>query len=64
MNSGITEANINEYGRFDSLKSTVDTSKAKVYFEKLEGETIPAFKIKIKIHNLLHTFIITGGFEI
>ncbi len=33
MNTGITEANINEYGRFDSLKSTVDICKAKGYFE-------------------------------
>lgn len=64
MNAGVTEANINEYGRFDSLKSTVDSSKAKAYFKQLEGETIPAFKVKIKVHNLLQTFIISGGFEI
>lgn len=64
MNSGITESNINEYGRFDDLKSTVDKNKAKIYFEKLEGITIPPFKINIKAHNLLQKFIINGGFEI
>jgi len=45
MNTNITESNINEYARFDELKNTVDKTKAKAYFEKLEGTTIPPFKI-------------------
>lgn len=61
MNTGITETNINEYGRFDDLKTTVDRSKAKSYFEKLEGESLPTFRVNIKIHKLLQTFIIKGG---
>jgi type I restriction enzyme R subunit len=64
MNTGITEANINDYGRFDDLKSTVDRIKAKAYFEQLEGATFPAFRINIKVHNVLQAFIISGGFEI
>jgi len=64
MNSGISEANINGYGHFDDLKNTVDRNKAKEYFEKLEGKTIPASKINIKVHNLLQKFIISGGFDI
>jgi type I restriction enzyme R subunit len=64
MNTGINEANINEYGRFDNLKNTVETSKAKAYCEKLEGKTLPAFKVNMKVHNLLQKFIISGGFEI
>jgi type I restriction enzyme R subunit len=64
MNSGVTELNINEYGRFDELKSTVDKAKAKEYFEKLEGKSIPPFKVNIKVHNLLQEFIIRGGFEV
>jgi len=64
MISGISEYNINEYGRFDDLKNTVDKTKAMEYFEKLEGTKIPAFKINIKVHNLLQKFIINGGFEI
>ncbi len=64
MNIGITESNINEYGRFDDLKNTVDKDKAKAYFEKVEGSTIPLFKINIRVHNLLQKFIISGGFEI
>lgn len=64
MNDGVTESNINEYGHFDDLKNTVDKNKAKAYFEKLEGRTIPPFKINIKVHNLLQKFIISGGFEV
>nr|MCU0337658.1 DEAD/DEAH box helicase family protein [Sediminibacterium sp.] len=64
MSSGLTEVNINEYGRFDELKNTVDKNKAKAYFEKLEGTTIPASKVNIKIHNVLQKFIIENGFDI
>lgn len=64
INSGVTETNINDYGHFDQLKNSVDRNKAKMYFEKLEGTTIPPFKINIRIHNLLKKFIFSGGFEI
>ena len=64
MNSGITEANINEFGRFDELKDTIDKVKAKAYFEGIERTTIAPFKINIKIHDLLKRFIINGGFGI
>lgn len=60
MNTGITEANLNEYGRFDSLKSTVDSSKAKAYFEKLEGESLSGSRVKMKVQQLLQRFIING----
>lgn len=64
MSSGVNELNINEYGRFDELKSTVDKNKAKEYFERIEGMSIPAFKVNIKVHNLLQKFIVERGFEI
>ncbi len=64
MNTNITEANINDYGRFDELKATVDKQKAKAYFESVEGQSIPPFKVNIKTANLLQRFIIEGGFEI
>jgi len=64
MNVDITEANINEYGRFDDLKKTVDSDKAKAYFEALEGTSIPAFRLSIKIEKLLKDFILRGGFDI
>ncbi|KRB55489.1 HsdR family type I site-specific deoxyribonuclease [Flavobacterium sp. Root186] len=64
MDIGINNVNINDYGRFDELKNTVDKVKAKEYFEKLEGVTLPAFKVNIRIHNILEKFIIEGGFEV
>ncbi|MBL0300578.1 MAG: type I restriction endonuclease subunit R [Cytophagaceae bacterium] len=64
MSTNVTEANINEYGRFDDLKSTVDKAKARTYFENLENAPIPPFKVNIKTHNLLQDFILRGGFEV
>lgn len=64
MDIGINNVNINDYGRFDELKNTVDKVKAKDYFEKLEGVTLPAFKVNIRIHKILEKFIIKGGFEV
>lgn len=64
MAANVTEASINEFGRFDELKASVDKNKAKEYFEKLEGAKIPPFKINIRVHNLLQKFILSGGFDI
>jgi len=57
MNTGVTETNINEYGRFDELKKGVDRAKAKAYFEQRDGSTTSAFKINMKIDKLLQAFI-------
>lgn len=64
MISGITKININEFGRFDKLRETVDKAKAKEYFESLEGIKISPFKLNIKVQNLLEKFILSGGFTI
>ncbi|MCL6385207.1 type I restriction endonuclease subunit R [Pectobacterium versatile] len=64
MATRTTEANLNEYGRFDKLKTTIDKQKAKAYFEALEGQAIPPFKVNIKTAELLRDFIIQGGFEL
>ncbi len=64
MKNKISETNLNEYGRFDDLKETIDKTKAKTYFEVLEGQTIPPFKVNIKAANLLKEFVLKGGFEL
>ncbi|MEN6624178.1 MAG: HsdR family type I site-specific deoxyribonuclease [Smithella sp.] len=64
MAANVTEASINEFGRFDDLKASVDKAKAREYFEKLENAKIPLFKVNIKVHNLLQKFILKGGFDI
>jgi type I restriction enzyme R subunit len=64
MNAGVTAANINEFGRFDDLKNCVDKAKAKVYFEELEGVSISAFKVNMKVDKLVEEFILSGGFDL
>lgn len=64
INLNVTESNINDYGRFDDLKNSVDKTKAKLYFEELEGCTLTLPKVNIKVHNLLKDFILKGGYEI
>ena len=54
----LTEGNINEYGRFDALKDTVDKARAKDYFEKHEGRRLPPPKVTIKIDSALRDFIL------
>jgi type I restriction enzyme R subunit len=64
MNTNVTEANLNDYGRFDDLKATVDQQKAKAYFEGMEGKALPLFRVNIKAANLLKRFILADGFEL
>lgn len=64
LNSGVTEANLNEYGRFDELKDSVDKTKAKKFFEAREGIAFSPFKVNLTIADLLKKFILSGGFEI
>lgn len=64
MSQHITENNINEFGRFDALKATVDKAKAKDYFEKLYNKKLPMPKVNINIDKLLRDFILNGGFDI
>ena len=64
MGMRVTESNINEFGHFQSLLDSVDGAKAAKYFEALEGQPIPPFRIKIKVDNLLRAFVFDGGFEL
>lgn len=64
LNAGITDANINQFARFDDLKNHVDKTKAKTYFETLENTSISAFKVNMKVETLLQDFIIGGGFDL
>lgn len=64
MHANITEANINEFGRFDDLKATVDKAKAKAYFEAIEGTKLIPPKVPVKYDKLLREFIVSGGFDL
>lgn len=60
----LNETNLNEFGRFDNLIKTVDKTKAKEYFEKVENTKLNPPKVNIRISKMLKSFVLRGGFEI
>ncbi|MGC4061577.1 MAG: HsdR family type I site-specific deoxyribonuclease [Aquabacterium sp.] len=58
LDAHVTEANLNEYGRFDDLRGTVDAEKAKAYFDRIEGKPLPMFKVKIRAAKVLTDFLV------
>ena len=64
MSMKLTEITLNEFGRFDLLKNSVDKQKAKSYFENIAGNTLTTFKVNVKTSDLLKRFILEGGFEV
>nr|WP_295074700.1 HsdR family type I site-specific deoxyribonuclease [uncultured Roseateles sp.] len=56
----VTEASINEFGRFDDLRASVNMALAKAYFERIEGAPVPPFKVKIRADKVLKDFLIRG----
>lgn len=60
----LTESNINEFGRFDDLKDSVDKVRAKAFFEQKEGKSLPPFKVNTRVAALLKRFILEDGFDI
>lgn len=64
MSLKLNANSINEFGRFDELKRTVDKAKAKQYFESVEGIKIIPPKVNVKVDNLLREFILSDGVDI
>jgi type I restriction enzyme R subunit len=64
LNRNVNLDSINEFGRFDELKNTVDFQKARLYFESVEKKKLTLPQVNIKIDYFLRIFIYEGGFEI
>lgn len=64
MELNLNELNINEFGRLDDLKKSVDKQKARAYFESVEGTKVLPYKVNIRMDSLLRKFILSGGFEL
>ncbi len=64
MSLNLNDKNMNEYGRFDDLKSDIDKSLSKKYFEEKENKTIPQGMVNMKMDKLLRKFLLDGGIEI
>ena len=59
----LTEANINEYGRFDELKRSIDIGKASAYIEKQTSEKLIPFLASIRTEAILKNYLIKGTLE-
>ena len=64
MQANVTEKNLNEFGRFDALKASVNKTKAQIYFSSVEGHRLPPFRVNNKVNDLLTKFVLKGGFDI
>ena len=64
MGLNLNEATINEFGRFDELKKSVDKSKAKKYFDAKEQTNLNLPRVNRKTDLLLRDFILYGGFKV
>ncbi|WP_440994020.1 type I restriction endonuclease subunit R, EcoR124 family [Cysteiniphilum litorale] len=60
LNDKVNEANLNNFGRFDALKESVDKAQAKAYFEQQDGSSISPFKLNMRIDSFLKQFILTS----
>ncbi|WP_075607555.1 type I restriction endonuclease subunit R, EcoR124 family [Alteromonas pelagimontana] len=63
LNDTVNEKSLNNFGRFDALKETVDKVKAKSFFESIEGNSIPPFKLNLRITKFLKAFILDGNLK-
>lgn len=64
INLNLTEININEFGRLDDLKKSINKAKAKVYFDSKRGTKLDMLTVNIDSDKLLRKFILSGGSEI
>lgn len=64
MSLNLTEEHLNDYGRFDALKATINKKTAKQYFESLENTELTQLKVNQKASTLLSQFIVNGGIDI
>lgn len=64
MNSKPTEANLNDYGRFDTLRNTLNPVTAQAYFLESLGKKILLPLVRSKAENLARDFIVKGGYDL
>ncbi|MDO4228047.1 HsdR family type I site-specific deoxyribonuclease [Neisseria sp.] len=58
LSLSLTENNLNEFGRFDTLRNSADKSKIKAYFEQQEGKSLPPPILKAKFNMALKVFLL------
>jgi len=61
LDARVTAATINEYGRFDDLKASIDLDLAAAYFTEDTGARVSKFKVRALLDKLLRTYVIDGA---
>lgn len=64
MSLHLNESNINEYGRFDDLKDTLNIEIAQTFLSNRLQKDLSKKQAKIEADKLLKRFIIEGGFPV
>lgn len=62
IDSGVDDNNLNEYGRFDTLKATIDEKLARNYFNRTQDPDAKSWKWKLKIEKILKDYILHNEF--
>jgi type I restriction enzyme R subunit len=64
MNLNLDASSLNEFGRFDKLKNSVNFERAKLFLETKTNESLSASKTFMRIEQFLSNFILSGGFDL
>ena len=64
MISTTSEANLNEFGKYEELLDTVNLEQSKATLEKMYGRELKTYEINLKVDELLRKFILEDGFDI
>ncbi|WIM08122.1 HsdR family type I site-specific deoxyribonuclease [Trueperella bernardiae] len=60
----LTENNLNEFGRFDELATTIDASRAIQFLSEHGSSYASVFRAKMRVRTLLKDFVLEGGFDL
>ena len=61
MQQNLTAETINEYGRFDTLRDSIDMDAAKDFFEEREHKKLEPYEVYDYSDQFLLEFILSGG---
>lgn len=64
LESNVTEQSLNEYGRFDDVKESVDRSVAARHLRAEDGSLLSAWALNRRIHQVLFDFIVHDRLDV
>lgn len=64
METQVSAANLNAYGKLEALLETVDYVKAAQYFTSLDGILVSEFRARSRTDEFFRKFILEGGFPL